>query len=76
MVDCKVIGKLDNLYNLSLRLKEHKKYYRYYKKANEKAKKEGDNNRKMFYKSKGLCKGVAKYDAEEYFKRKIRKRWL
>lgn len=38
--------------------------------------KEGDNQRKMFYKRRGCCKGIAKFDAEEYFKKKIRKRCL
>lgn len=46
VVSTKVIGKLDNLYNLALNLKQHKKFYRYYKRANWKLKKDGDKSRK------------------------------
>jgi hypothetical protein len=39
--------------------------------------KNGDKQRKYFYKKrKGCCKGIAKFDAEDYFKQKIMKKCL
>ena len=52
-----------------MKLKKNKKYYRYYKKHNLKSLSKGDKNRKMLFKKrKGCLKGIAKFDAEEYYK--------
>lgn len=62
---------------MTLKLKETKKYYRYYAKHNLKTLNKGDKQRKYFYKKrKGCCKGIAKFDAEEYFQQKIKKKCL
>jgi len=34
VISTRIIGKSDKLYTLALRLKEHKKYYRFYRRAN------------------------------------------
>ena len=76
VVSTKVIGRLDNLYSMALKLKQHKKFYKYYKKLNQIAKKAGEKGKKMFLKRRGCCKGLAMFDAEDYFKKKIRKKCL
>ena len=54
---------------MALKLKQNKKYYRYYKKHNLKTLSKGDKSRKILYKKrKGCCKGIAKLDAEEHYK--------
>jgi len=75
VVSSKAIGRLDYLYSLALKLKENKKYYRYYKKANEIARGNGDSSRKMISVRRGWCKEVT-YDAEEHYKKEIKKSCL
>lgn len=77
VVSAKVVGHYDELFKMALKLKEHKKYHKYYAKHNLKALNRGDKSRKFFYKKlKGCCKGIAKYDAEDYFMKKIEKHCL
>ena len=77
VISSKVVGQFDSLFQISLKLKKNKKYFRYYKKHNLKSLSKGDKSRKMLLKKrKGCCQGIAKFDAEEYFKQKIMKRCL
>lgn len=57
---------------MAIKLKNYKKYYRYYVKKNQQRREAGKNKRKMYNKGKGgCCKGKEKVDAEDHFRKKI-----
>ena len=73
VISAKAIGKLDELYNMAMKLRNLKKEYRYYKMLNKKLEEKG-LPRKTLKKRRGCFKGSVKYDAEEYYKTKIKKK--
>ena len=73
VISARVVGKLDLLYEMALKLRELKKNYAYYKREN-KALAEKGKPRATIKKRKRCFSAGIKYDAVDYFRDKIKKK--